>query len=264
APGHGRRRADGGRSGVDDAAERMFATRAVRARRLAARWPIRNRRSGTNEALRGRGKHIRGCKTARVSTRLCLGAMVPRRRMFELGLAREEPVPCVAEVRVPYGPAPRLLDRVRIAIRTRHLSPRTEDAYVFWIRRFIPFHRKRHPAEMAAAEVTAFLSNLAVEGRVAASTQNQALCALLFLYRHVLGTELPWLDDLVRAKRPARLPVVLTREEVAAILQHLQGVKRLAAALLYGSGLRLLECLRLRVKDLDLARHEIIVRAGKG
>jgi len=109
--------------------------------------------------------------------------MVPRRRRFELGLAREEPVPCVAEARALYRPAPRLLDRVRIAIRTQHLSPRTEDAYVFWIRRFILFHRKRRPPKMAAAEVTAFLSNLAVEGRVAASTQNQALCALLFLYR---------------------------------------------------------------------------------
>ena len=184
--------------------------------------------------------------------------------MFERGLARSESFPRVAEARVPYLPPPRLLDRVRIAIRTRHLSPRTEEAYVFWIRRFVRFHRKRHPAEMGAPEVTAFLSSLAVEGRVAASTQNQALCALLFLYRHVLGTELPWLDDLVRAKRPARLPVVLTREEVAAVLQHLHGVKRLAAALLYGSCLRLLECLGLRVKDVDFARNEILVRGGKG
>jgi len=117
---------------------------------------------------------------------------------------------------------------------------------------------------MAASEVTAFLSSLAVEGRVAASTQNQALCALLFLYRQVLGIELPWLDDLVRAKRPAHLPVVLTRDEVVAVLQHLHGVKRLAVALLYGSGLRLLECLRLRVKDVDFDRNEIIVCAGKG
>jgi len=184
--------------------------------------------------------------------------------MFEGGLAQFESFPCVAEERAPYFPAPRLLDRVRIAIRTRHLRPRTEEAYVFWIRRFILFHRKRHPADMAAPEATAFLSSLAVDGHVAASTQNQALCALLFLYRHVLGTELPWLDDLVRAKRPARLPVVLTCEEVAAVLQHVHGVKRLAAALLYGSGLRLLECLRLRVKDVDFARNEIIVRAGKG
>jgi integron integrase len=184
--------------------------------------------------------------------------------MLGCGLAPSEAFPCVGEGRPPYLPAPKLLDRVRIAIRTRHLSPRTEEAYVFWIRRFILFHGKRHPAGMAAPEVTAFLSALAVRGRVAASTQNQALCALLFLYRHVLGIELPWLDDLVRAKKPARLPVVLSREEVAAVLQHVHGVKRLAAALLYGSGLRLLECLRLRVKDVDFGRNEIVVRAGKG
>jgi integron integrase len=185
--------------------------------------------------------------------------------MFECCLAQPEAFPCVGEGRPPYGlPAPRLLDRVRTAIRTRHLSPRTEEAYLFWVRRFILFHRKRHPAEMAAPEVTAFLSSLAVEGRVAASTQNQALCALLFLYRYVLEVELPWLDDLVRAKRPARLPVVLSRQEVAAVFGCLHGVKRLAAALLYGSGLRLLECLRLRVKDVDFDRNEIVVRAGKG
>jgi integron integrase len=185
--------------------------------------------------------------------------------MLQLGRCPSEFFPSVAEARSPYGPvAARLLDRVRIAIRTRHLSPRTEEAYVFWIRRFILFHGKRHPVEMAEAEVSAFLSALAVGERVAASTQNQALCALLFLYRHVLGIELPWLDDLVRAKRPARLPVVLTREEVAAVLRHVQGVKRLAATLLYGSGLRLLECLRLRVKDVDFGRNEIVVRGGKG
>jgi len=172
--------------------------------------------------------------------------------MFERGLARSESFPCVGEAGAPYLPAPRLLDRVRVAIRTRHLSPRTEEAYVFWIRRFIVFHGKRHPVEMAAPEVTAFLSSLAVQGRVAASTQNQALCALLFLYRHVLRVDLPWLEDVVRAKRPARLPVVLSREEVAAVLQHLHGVKRLAGALLYGSGLRLLECLQLRVEGRRL------------
>ena len=184
--------------------------------------------------------------------------------MFERGLARSESFPCVGEAGAPYLPAPRLLDRVRVAIRTRHLNPRTEEAYVFWIRRFIVFHGKRHPVEMAAPEVTAFLSSLAVQGRVAASTQNQALCALLFLYRHVLRVDLPWLEDVVRAKRPARLPVVLSREEVAAVLQHLHGVKRLAGALLYGSGLRLLECVQLRVKDVDFGRNEIGVRAGKG
>src|SRR6266478_2005124 len=124
-------------------------------------------------------------------------------------------------------PKPRLLDRVRDAIRARHYSRRTEDAYVGWIRRYIFFHGKRHPAELGAAEVTRFLSSLAVDGHVAASTQNQALGALLFLYRDVLELDLPWLDGIVRAKRPDRLPVVLTREEVAAVLRPLTGVPRL-------------------------------------
>src|SRR5881396_3334782 len=135
-------------------------------------------------------------------------------------------------------PKPRLLDRVRDAIRARHYSRRTEDAYVGWIRRYIFFHGKRHPIEMGAAEVTRFLSSLAVEGKVAASTQNQALSALLFLYRDVLELDLPWLDGVVRAKRPQRLPVVLTSEEVRAVLQLLEGVSRLMAHLLYGPGLR--------------------------
>ena len=149
----------------------------------------------------------------------------------------------------PPAGGPRLLTRVREAIRTRHLSPRTEEAYVFWIRRYVLFHGKRHPAELGAAEVTRFLSNLAVAERVSASTQNQALSALLFLYRRVLHVDLPWLEGVVRAKRPARLPVVLSRDEVAAVLAHLDGVRWLVAALLYGAGLRLLECLQLRVKD---------------
>ena len=152
----------------------------------------------------------------------------------------------------------------REAIRTRHLSPRTEEAYVFWIRRYVLFHGKRHPAELGGAEVTRFLSHLAVAARVSASTQNQALSALLFLYRRVLHIDLPWLEGLVRAKRPARLPVVLSRDEVAAVLAHLDGVRWRVAALLYGAGLRLLECLQLRVKDVDLVRSEIVVRAGKG
>jgi integron integrase len=161
-------------------------------------------------------------------------------------------------------PRPRLLDRVREAIRTCHYSRRTEKAYVHWIKRYIFFHGKRHPAEMGAAEVATFLTFLAVQGRVAASTQNQALSALLFLYREVLGVELPWLDDLVRAKRPQHLPVVLTRDEVRAVLQGLDGVPRLMAILLYGAGLRLLECCRLRVKDVDFAMNQIVVRDGKG
>lgn len=164
----------------------------------------------------------------------------------------------------PAARPPRLLERVREAIRLRHLSRRTEKAYAGWIRRFVLFHGRRHPDEMAAAEVTAFLSHLAVVGQVSASTQNQALSALLFLYRDVLGRELAWLDDVVRARRPARLPTVLARGEVAALLRELDGVERLMASLLYGSGLRLLECCRLRVKDLDLGRGELLVRDGKG
>jgi integron integrase len=161
-------------------------------------------------------------------------------------------------------PRPRLLDRVRDAIRARHYSRRTEKAYVAWIRRYIFFHGKRHPAAMGAAEITRFLTSLAVDGKVAASTQNQALSALLFLYRAVLQQEVPWLDDLVYAKRPHRLPVVLTRDEVRAVLVEIHGVPRLMAFLLYGAGLRLLECARLRVQDIDLARNQIVVRAGKG
>ena len=159
---------------------------------------------------------------------------------------------------------PRLLDRVRAAARLRHYSRRTEAAYVAWIRRYIFFHGKRHPAELGAPEVTRFLSSLATDGRVAASTQNQALGALLFLYRDVLELDLPWLDGVVRAKRPERVPVVLTREEVAAVLRRLTGVPRLMASLLYGSGLRLLECCRLRIQDIDFARNQIVVRGGKG
>jgi integron integrase len=162
------------------------------------------------------------------------------------------------------GPRPRLLDRVRAALRARHYSRRTEENYVAWIRRFIFFHGKRHPAEMGAPEVTRFLTSLAVDANVAASTQNQALSALLFLYRDVLEVDLPWLHDVVRAKRPARLPVVLTRDEVRAVLQRLDGLPRLMGCLLYGAGLRVLECCRLRVQDVDFAANQIVVREGKG
>ena len=164
----------------------------------------------------------------------------------------------------PEPPKPRLLDRVRQALRARHMSRRTEEAYVAWIRRFIFFHDKRHPAEMGAAEVTKFLTSLAVDGQVAASTQNQALSALLFLYKDVLEVELPWLDGIVRARRPERLPVVLSRDEVRALFQRLDGVSRLMASLLYGVGLRVLECCRLRVQDIDFATNQIVVRGGKG
>ncbi|MFT5459853.1 MAG: integron integrase [Myxococcota bacterium] len=162
------------------------------------------------------------------------------------------------------APKPRLFDLVRAAIRIRHYSPRTEKAYIGWIRRFILFHGKRHPRDMGYAECTAFLSHLATHRRVSASTQNQALAALLFLYRHVIGTELPWLDELIRVKKRKRLPVVLTRAEVMRVFGKLKGTDRLQASLLYGSGLRLLECASLRVKDVDAARHTIVVRGGKG
>jgi len=159
---------------------------------------------------------------------------------------------------------PRLLDRVREANRLRHGSRSTEKPYIGWIRRYIVFHGKRHPAEMGAPEVTQFLSSLAVEGKVAASTQNQALSALLFLYRHVLHQDLPWLEDVVRARGPKHLPVVLTREEVRSVIARLEGTPRLMATLLYGSGLRVLECARLRVQDVEFAVNQIVVRDGKG
>ena len=160
--------------------------------------------------------------------------------------------------------APKLLDLVREKLRLLHYSIRTEDQYVQWIKRFILFHGKRHPREMGGGEVTAFLTDLAVRGKVPASTQNQALSALLFLYREVLAVDLPWMDEVVRAKRPARLPVVLTQNEVAAVLLRMQGVYALMAQLLYGTGMRLMECVRLRVKDVDFERLEIVVRDGKG
>jgi integron integrase len=157
-----------------------------------------------------------------------------------------------------------LLDQVRDRLRVKHYSMRTEDTYVQWIRRFIFFHGKKHPREMGGPQVEAFLSHLATDARVAASTQNQALSALLFLYREVLQVDLPWLDGVVRAKRPKHVPVVLTENEVRALLAQLQGTRWLVVSLLYSSGMRLLEGLRLRVKDVDFERHEITVRDGKG
>ncbi len=164
----------------------------------------------------------------------------------------------------PHGRQPRLLEQVHEAIRRLHYSRRTEETYVHWVRRFIYWSGKRHPATLGEPEVTAFLSHLATERKVAAATQNQALAALLFLYKQVLGRELGWFDDLVRAKRPVRLPVVLTRGEVAALLAQLKGAHWLMASILYGAGLRLMECLRLRVKDIDIAYRQILVRDGKG
>jgi integron integrase len=151
-----------------------------------------------------------------------------------------------------------------VAIRTRHYSVRTEEAYVGWIKRFIFFHGKRHPLQISQPEIAQFLSALAVKEHVSASTQNQALCALLFLYREVLGQDIGWLQDVVRAKRPRRLPVVPTRQEVKMLLGALQGVNRIMASLLYGAGLRLLECLRLRVKDIDFGTNQVVVQEGKG
>jgi integron integrase len=159
---------------------------------------------------------------------------------------------------------PKLLDRVHRVARLRHLSLGTERAYSDWIKRFILFHRKRHPEEMGAQEIRLFLSHLAVEGKVAASTQNVALCALLFLYRDVLHVDLPYVEGIERAKRPARVPVVFTRQEVDGLLARLPGTYGLIAGLLYGSGLRLMEAVRLRVKDLDFEYMEILVRDGKG
>ncbi|PKO53544.1 MAG: integron integrase [Betaproteobacteria bacterium HGW-Betaproteobacteria-20] len=159
---------------------------------------------------------------------------------------------------------PKLLDQVVARIRVKHYSRRTEQAYVDWIKRYILYHGKRHPKEMSSEQVEGFLSFLAVSRNVSASTQNQAKSALLFLYKEVLGIELPWLDNVTQAKVSKRMPVVLTKEEVQAMLNRLDGTMWLIASLLYGSGLRVMECLRLRVKDVDLARREILVREGKG
>lgn len=159
---------------------------------------------------------------------------------------------------------PSLLEAVRQSLRLRHYSIRTEQAYVQSIKRFILFHQKRHPREMGAEEIRQYLSHLAIAGKVAASTQTQALSALLFLYREVLGVELPYVEGIERAKRPARVPVVLTRVEADRILSQVRGTYRLMAFLLYGSGLRLMECVRLRVKDVDFGYRQVTVRDGKG
>jgi integrase len=159
---------------------------------------------------------------------------------------------------------PKLLDRLRESLRSRHYSRRTEEAYCHWVRRFIFFHKVRHPAEMGEEEINAFLSHLAVRENVSASTQNQALCALLFLYRQVIGREIGQLGEVVRARKPKRLPVVMTRAEVKAMLSHLHGDRLLMAGLMYGAGLRLMECLRLRVQDIDFEKRELLIRDGKG
>lgn len=160
--------------------------------------------------------------------------------------------------------APRLLDEVRERLRLKHYSIRTEDSYIQWIRRYILFNGKRHPRDMAASEIEAYLTHLAVKRRVSASTQNQALSAILFLYKEVLNMDLPWLNDVVRAKKPQRLPVVLTREEIQRVFRHVHGLERFILKLLYGTGMRIMEMVRLRIKDIDFSRGEILVRDGKG
>lgn len=159
---------------------------------------------------------------------------------------------------------PKLLDQLKERIRRFNYSIRTEDAYIHWVKRFILFHNKRHPSVMGEAEVESFLSHLVVDRNVTASTQNQALAAILFLYKEVLKVDLEWMDNIQRAKKPARLPTVLTRQEVNAVINELDGPSRLMASLLYGTGMRLMECLRLRVKDVDFHYEQITIRDGKG
>lgn len=164
----------------------------------------------------------------------------------------------------PSVPGARLSDQLRAAIRRRHYSYRTELAYLHWMRRYVFFHKKRHPADMAEPEVSAFLTYLAVHRHVSASTQNQALNAILFLYKHVLGRDIGMIQGVVRAKKPERLPVVMTRDEIQSVLARLSGRELLMASLMYGAGLRVTECLRLRVKDIDFGMRQVVVRDGKG
>ncbi len=189
-------------------------------------------------------------------------------RAPSLNVSRERTRPVPASIHVlpdqPTHQPPKLLDRLREALRSRHYSRRTETTYCHWTKRYIFFHHVRHPAEMAEPEINAFLTHLAVKEKVSASTQNQALCALLFLYRHVLSREIGDLGEVIRARKPKRLPVVMTREEIKAVFAHLTGDKWLMASLMYGAGLRLMECLHLRVQDVDFSCNEITVRDGKG
>jgi integron integrase len=195
------------------------------------------------------------------------------KRLWRIPLQDDFPIPPttpqdgiaqVATISLPTAPRPKLLDQVRQAIRTRHYSPSTEETYVHWIKRFIFFHNKRHPAETGEKEIAQFLSSLASEQHVSASTQNQALNAILFLYREVLRKDIGYVEGVVRAKKARRLPVVLTKEEVKTILGRLGGTPWFMAMLLYGAGLRLMECCRLRIKDIDFSLNQILVRAGKG
>ncbi|HON59457.1 MAG TPA: phage integrase N-terminal SAM-like domain-containing protein, partial [Smithella sp.] len=159
---------------------------------------------------------------------------------------------------------PKLLDQLSQAMRSRHYSRRTESTYVHWIKRFIFFHHVRHPKDMAEPEINAFLTHLAVKEHVSASTQNQALCAIIFLYKYVINRKIGDIGEVIRARKPVRLPVVMTKDEVKAVLSNLTGDKWIIAYLMYGAGLRLMECLRLRIQDLDFNKNQIIVRSGKG
>ncbi len=194
------------------------------------------------------------------------GGTEMRSGLFKTPASPLPPPMKVVNIRNLHGAAkaPKLLGRLREALRARHYSRRTEETYCQWVKRFIFFHNVRHPAEMAEPEINAFLTNLAVKENVSASTQNQALSALLFLYRHVIGREVGDLGEVIRARKPNRLPVVMTREEVKTVLNRLTGDKWLIASLMYGAGLRLMECLRLRVQDVEFSRNEITVRDGKG
>jgi integron integrase len=189
--------------------------------------------------------------------------LAERNLNHELAAPVSEALP-VSTILAESAHEPKLLDRVRTLIRAKHYSIRTERIYVFWIKRFICFHGKRHPESMGKAEVEAFLSHLATAGDVAASTQNQALAALLFLYKEILQIRLPWLDSVVRAKRPKKLPVVLTKDEVDRLLAQSDGTVGLFLRLLYGTGMRIMECATLRIKDIDFGARSIIIRAGKG
>ncbi len=183
-------------------------------------------------------------------------------KVYRLNLSRNSP--STPGFKLGSSAKPKLLDQVRQAIRARHYSDKTEKAYVHWIKRYIFFHNKRHPLEMAESEIAAFLSNLATDRHVSASAQNQAFNAILFLYDNVLGKKIALIGGVVRAKRPHRVPVVLTQDEIKRITDCMNGVPRLMALMLYGAGLRLIECCRLRVKDIDFAQNEITVRSGKG
>jgi site-specific recombinase XerD len=188
--------------------------------------------------------------------------------MTQVGISKVASGPALERQRLyqqsPAAKKPRLLEQLRQALRSRHYSRRTEQTYCQWVKRSVYFHKVRHPAEMGEPEINAFLTHLAVKERGSASTQNQALSAILFLYRHVLNRKIGDLGEVIRARKPRHLPVVMTREEVELVLGHLKGDRWLMANLMYGAGLRLRECLRLRVQDVDFAANQIIVRDGKG